>query len=94
MPKRLPDLLPDVVGAWEAGRDDDLADLSLAVQDGTREPSFRAIVISSTGDTLGLQVVGDNVPERRRQRRPLRRRPWHVRACARRRFAPMAEGLC
>ena len=34
-----------------------MAELTRATQDGTRERSFRAVVISSTGHTLGLQVI-------------------------------------
>lgn len=62
MTTKLPDLTPDVVNVWEAHRDEDTAELTRATQDGTREPSFRALIISSSGDTLGLQVVGDDLP--------------------------------
>jgi hypothetical protein len=62
MTKAMPDLNPDVVNVWEAERDEDMAELTRATQDGTREPSFRAVVISSTGDTVGLQVVGNDLP--------------------------------
>lgn len=39
-----------------------MAELTRATQDGTREPSFRAVIVSSTGATVGLQVVGDDLP--------------------------------
>jgi hypothetical protein len=52
----------DVVDVWEGDRDEDTADLTRAAMDRTREPSFRCIVLSSTGDTLGLQVVGEDLP--------------------------------
>ena len=55
-------MTPDVVNVWEADRDGDMAELTRATQDGTRERSFRAVVISSTGHTLGLQVVGNDLP--------------------------------
>ena len=51
-----------VVDVWEVERDADLAELSNVFQDGTRAPSFRAFILSSTGDTLGLQVVGADLP--------------------------------
>jgi hypothetical protein len=57
-----PQLPTNVVRVWEARRDEDMAELTRATQDGKREPSFRALVISSTGDTLGLQIVGDELP--------------------------------
>jgi hypothetical protein len=53
----------DAVDVWEAERDEDLTELAKALRDRTREPSFRAFVLSSTGDTLGLQVVGAELPD-------------------------------
>jgi len=52
----------DAVDVWEAERDEDLAGLTEPFQDGTREPSFRAFILSSAGDTLGLQVIGADLP--------------------------------
>ncbi len=52
----------DVMDVWEAERDEALGELKQATQERTREPSFSAVILSSTGDTLGLQVVGDDLP--------------------------------
>jgi hypothetical protein len=52
----------DVVEVWEAEQDQELSELTRAALDRTRDSAFRCIVLSSTGDTLGLQVVGDDLP--------------------------------
>ena len=57
----------DVVEVWEAEWDQDPNELTLAALDRTRRSTFRCIALSSTGDTLAVQVVGDDL-ERRRNR--------------------------
>ena len=52
----------DVLEVWEAERDKDPNELTLAALDRTRDPAFRCVVLSSTGDTLGLQIIGDDLP--------------------------------
>ncbi len=52
----------EVVDVWEADHDQDLDGLTSAAATRTREPSFSCVVLSSTGDTLGLQIVGDRFP--------------------------------
>ena len=47
---------------WEAREGEDLEDLACAARERTRAPDFRCVVLSSTGDTLGVQVVGDDLP--------------------------------
>jgi hypothetical protein len=56
------DLTPGVVSVWEVGRDEGMGEVARTTEDGTRAPSFRALIISTTGDTLGLQVAGDDLP--------------------------------
>ncbi len=55
-------MTPELVGVWEVGDGADLDGVMCAARDRTREPTFRCTVLSSTGDTLGLQVVGDDLP--------------------------------
>ena len=52
----------EVVEVWEPGGDQDPDQLTRAALDRTHEPSFSCVVLSSTGDTLGLQIVGDRLP--------------------------------
>ncbi len=52
----------DVVESCEAERDQDPNELTLAALDRTCDSAFRCIVLSSTGDTLAVQVVGDDLP--------------------------------
>lgn len=54
--------MSDVVDVWEPDHDQDADELTSAAFDRTREPSFSCLVLSSTGDTLGLQIVGDRLP--------------------------------
>ena len=51
----------DVVEVWEAEWDQDPNELTLAALDRTRRSTFRCIALSSTGDTLAVQVVGDDL---------------------------------
>jgi hypothetical protein len=52
----------ELVDVWEAHEDEALDALTRVAQDRTREPTFRCTVLSSTGDALGLQVLGDDLP--------------------------------
>ncbi len=56
------EMTAEPVVVWEAREGEGLEQLTLAAQDRTRDPAFRCVVLSSTGDTLGLQVLGDNMP--------------------------------
>jgi hypothetical protein len=48
----------ELVEVWEVTR----SEVSAGTPAPTRPPSFRAVVLSTTADTLGLQVVGDDLP--------------------------------
>jgi len=52
----------DVVDVWEAEQDEGLEELTRTTRERSREPSFRGVILSSGGDTLGLQVVGEALP--------------------------------
>jgi len=45
------------VGAWIAAEQVDLAEITRAAMDTTVPPDFRVMILSSTGDTLGLKVT-------------------------------------
>jgi hypothetical protein len=54
-------VVPDTVDVWEFDLEDHPGAIATAVLDRLVEPQFRAAILSTTGDTVTLQVV-DGAP--------------------------------
>ncbi len=55
-------MTPELVDVWEAKEGEDLGALTRVAQERARAPAFRCIILSSTDDTLGVQVMGEDLP--------------------------------
>ncbi|MBK9519142.1 MAG: hypothetical protein IPO09_17690 [Anaeromyxobacter sp.] len=52
----------ETIDVWEADKAIDLADWTIGVVSGLLRPSFQAVLLSSAGDVLTLQVSGPRQP--------------------------------